>query len=112
LNEDVLPNRKSQGYDDLARRLEITYNAVTVAGYQFEERDIISFSSKNPTHNQLMQELAQITSEWRGQKLYVDKYGDGASPNAADAVMMALSSRTPFIISDDAYAFLQAHGFA
>ncbi|HTC52009.1 MAG TPA: hypothetical protein VK700_08750 [Steroidobacteraceae bacterium] len=91
--EDILPNRKSQGYDDLARRLEITFNAVTVPGYRYEERDIVSFSSKNPTHNQLLQELAQITSEWRGQKLYVDKYGDGASPNAADAVMMALAPR-------------------
>jgi phage terminase large subunit len=91
LVEDILPNRKSEGYDDLARRLEITFNAVTVPGYQYEQRDIISFSSSNPNHNQLMQELAQITSEWRGQKLYVDKYGDGASPNAADAVMMALA---------------------
>ncbi len=91
LVEDVLPNRKSEGYDDLARRLEITYNAVTVPGYQYKVQDIVSFSSANPAHNQLMQELAQITSEWRGQKLYVDKYGDGASPNAGDCVMMALS---------------------
>ena len=89
--EDILPNRKSQGYDDLARRLEVTFNAVTVPGYKYERRDIVSFASSNPTHSQLMQELAQITSEWRGQKLYVDKYGDGASPNAADAVMMALA---------------------
>jgi phage terminase large subunit len=91
LVEDILPNRKSQGYDDLARRLEITFNAVTVPGYRFDRHDIVSFSSSNPTHNQLMQELAQITSEWRNQKLFVDKYGDGASPNAADAVMMALA---------------------
>ena len=91
LVEDILPTRKSQGYDDLARRLEVTFNAVTVPGYKYDRRDIVSFSSANPTHNQLMQELAQITSEWRGQKLYVDKYGDGASPNAADAVMMALA---------------------
>jgi hypothetical protein len=74
---------------------------VTVPGYQYEKRDIVSFSSKNPTHNQLMQELAQITSEWRGQKLYVDKYGDGASPNAADSVMTALAPRNmPMVISD------------
>jgi phage terminase large subunit len=91
LVEDILPNRKSQGYDDLARRLEVTFNAVTVPGYKYDRRDIVSFASSNPSHNQLMQELAQITSEWRGQKLYVDKYGDGASPNAADAVMMALA---------------------
>lgn len=103
LVEDVLPNRKSQGYDDLARRLEITYNALTVPGYKYEQRDIVSFSSQNPTHDKLMQELAQITSEWRGQKLYVDKYGDGASPNAADAVMMALAPRQlPMRISDSA----------
>jgi hypothetical protein len=101
LVEDILPNRKSQGYDDLARRLEITYNAVTVPGYQFEVRDIVSFSSMNPAHNQLLQELAQITSEWHGQKLYIDKYGDGASPNAADAVMMALAPRRqPMRISE------------
>lgn len=100
--EDILPNRKSQGYDDLARRLEITYNAVTVPGYKFEEHDIISLSSQNPNLNQLMQELGQITSEWRGQKLYVDKYGTGASPNAGDAVMMALSPhKTGFPISDE-----------
>ena len=87
--EDILPNRKSQGYDDLARRLEITYNAVTVPGYKFDPCDIISFSSKNPNHDKLVAELAQITSEWRaGGKLYVDKYGTGASPNAADALMM------------------------
>jgi len=91
LVEDILPNRKSQGYDDLARRLEITFNAVTVPGYRYDRHDIVSFSSSNPSHNQLMQELAQITSEWRNQKLFVDKYGDGASPNAADAVMMALA---------------------
>jgi phage terminase large subunit len=91
LVEDILPNRKSQGYDDLARRLEITFNAVTVPGYRYDRHDIVSFASGNPTHNQLMQELAQITSEWRNQKLFVDKYGDGASPNAADAVMMALA---------------------
>lgn len=102
LVEDILPNRKSQGYDDLARRLEITYNAVTVPGYKYEQRDIVSFSSKNPTHDKLTQELAQITSEWRGQKLYVDKYGDGASPNAADAVMMALGSwHRPMRIADN-----------
>lgn len=91
LVEDILPNRKSQGYDDLARRLEITFMAVTVPGYKYDKRDIVSFSSLNPNHNILMQELAQITSEWRNQKLYVDKYGDGASPNAADSVMMALA---------------------
>lgn len=91
LVQDIVPNRKSEGYDDLARRLEITYNAVTVPGYKYDERDIVSFSSKNPNHNALVQELAQITSEWRGAKLYVDKYGDGASPNAADAVMHALA---------------------
>lgn len=98
---DILPNRKSQGYDDLARRLEITYNAVTMPDYKYDQRDIVSFSSKNPSHNQLMQELAQITSEWRGQKLYVDKYGDGASPNAADAVMIALAPRNmPMVFPD------------
>ncbi|MHB1870208.1 MAG: hypothetical protein ACYCT1_05065 [Steroidobacteraceae bacterium] len=102
LIEDVLPNRKSQGYDDLARRLEITYNAITVPGYKYDERDVVAFSSNNPTHDKLMQELAQITSEWRGQKLYVDKYGDGASPNAADAVMMALCQRRPMRVSDAA----------
>jgi len=102
--EDVLPNRKSQGYDELARRLEITYNALTVRGYKYEQRDIISFSSKNPAHNQLLQELAQIMSEWRGQKLYVDKYGAGASPNAADAVMIACSPQPmPMRISDSAF---------
>jgi phage terminase large subunit len=105
--EDVLPNRKSQGYDDLARRLEITYNAITVPGYQYDPNDIVSFSSKNPTHNQLMQELAQITSEWRGQKLYVDKYGDGASPNAADSIMIALAPRNmPLHFSDELLAMI------
>jgi hypothetical protein len=89
--EDILPNRKSQGYDELARRLEVTFNAVTVPGYAFLERDIISLSSKNPNHDKLIAELAQITSEWRGQKLYIDKYGEGASPNAADALMMVLA---------------------
>ena len=91
LVEDILPNRKSQGYDDLARRLEVTFMAVTVPGYRYERRDIVSLSSANPNLDQVKAELAQITSEWRGQKLYVDKYGDGASPNAADAVMMALA---------------------
>lgn len=103
LIEDVLPNRKSQGYDDLARRLEITYFAITVPDYEYEERDIVSFSSKNPNHDKLLAELAQITSEWRGQKLYVDKFGTGASPNAADSVMMALAPRQmPMCISDEA----------
>jgi phage terminase large subunit len=110
LVEDILPNRKSQGYDDLARRLEVTYNALTVEGYQYDESDIVSFSSQNPNHDKLMQELAQITSEWRGQKLYVDKYGDGASPNAADAVMIALApSQKPLAISDEVLALFTAN---
>jgi hypothetical protein len=100
LVEDILPNRKSQGYDDLARRLEITFLAVTVPGYRYDRRDIVSLSSQNPNHGKLMGELAQITSEWRGQKLYVDKYGDGASPNAADAVMMALAPTSTSFASE------------
>ena len=105
--EDVLPNRKSQGYDDLARRLEITFNAITVPGYEYDPYDIVSFSSKNPNHDKLMQELAQITSEYRGQRLYVDKYGDGASPNAADAVMIALAPRNqPLEFSEELLAML------
>jgi phage terminase large subunit len=92
LRKDVLPNRKSDGYDDLGRRLYITYCAVTIPGFKYNKRDIVSFASTNPTHGQLLQELAQIESEWRGQKIYFDKYGSGEdSPNAADSVMMALS---------------------
>ena len=113
--EDILPNRKSQGFDELARRLEITYNAVTVPGYADDQCDIISFSSNDPGHNKLVAELAQITSEWRaGGKLYVDKYGTGASPNAADALMMVMAPmqiRMSFFGADpDDEPFLQRGG--
>jgi phage terminase large subunit len=93
LRKDVLPNRKSEAYDDLGRRLLITFNAVTIPGFRYSKRDIISFDSTNPTHGQLLQELGQIESEYVGQKIYFDKYGSEGedSPNAADAVAMALS---------------------
>ncbi|HEY4215012.1 MAG TPA: hypothetical protein VGM84_26280 [Steroidobacteraceae bacterium] len=103
--KDTYLNRKSQAYDWLRYRAAETYKAVqgeTIRDFE----NILSISSKIPELNQLLAELGQITAEeTMTGKLKIDKYGDGFSPNRADAVSMAAAPRRrPFRISDDLLA--------
>jgi len=104
--KDVYLNRKSQAYDWLRYRAAETYKAVQ--GEKIRDMDnILSISSKIPELNQLVAELGQITAEeTMAGKLKIDKYGDGFSPNRADACAMAMAPRLrPMNISDE---FLEA----
>lgn len=100
--KDVYLNRKSQAYDWLRYRAAETYKAVQ--GEKVRDMDnILSISSKIPELNQLLAELGQITAEeTMGGKLKIDKYGEGFSPNRADATSMAAAPRRkPMNISDE-----------
>jgi hypothetical protein len=100
--KDVYLNRKSQAYDWLRYRAAETYKAVQ--GENIRDMDnILSISSKIPELNQLLAELGQITAEeTMAGKLKIDKYGEGFSPNRADACAMAAAPRQrPLRISDE-----------
>lgn len=91
--KDTYLNRKSQAYDWLRYRAAETYKAVQ--GEKIRNVDnILSISSTIPELNQLLAELGQITAEeTMSGKLKIDKYGEGFSPNRADAVAMAAAPR-------------------
>jgi hypothetical protein len=101
LTKDVYLNRKSQAYDWLRYRAAETYKAVQGETIRDLE-NILSISSKIPELNQLLAELGQITAEETiAGKLKIDKYGDGFSPNRADAAAMATAPRNmPLKIAD------------
>ncbi|MGH8238253.1 MAG: hypothetical protein ACREXP_14710, partial [Steroidobacteraceae bacterium] len=105
--KDTYLNRKSQAYEWLRYRAAETYKAVQ--GEKIRDMDnILSISGKIPELNQLLAELGQITAEPTiSGKLKIDKYGDGFSPNRADAVAMAAAPRRmPMRISD--FALMQS----
>lgn len=93
-NEDYFENLKAQGWWALRRRFYLTFRAV-VHGDSFKPDDLISLSSKLPELNKLVLELSQPTFvESKSGKMMVDKKPDGtASPNLADAVMIAFSPK-------------------
>jgi phage terminase large subunit len=103
--KDLYPNKKSQSYDNLRYRFALTYQVLQGDRDQQNSHHYISISSEIPAEarNQLMLELAQIcVEESPGGKLQVDKHGDGASPNAADALAMATAPRKmAWSISDE-----------
>lgn len=103
--KDTYLNRKSQAYDWLRYRAAETYKAVQ--GEKIRDMDnILSISSTIRELNQLLAELGQITAEeTTSGKLKIDKYGEGFSPNRADAVAMATAPRKRDMnISDEALA--------
>jgi phage terminase large subunit len=108
--KDWYPNKKSQSYDNLRYRFALTYQVLQGDRDHNNSHHYISISSEIPAEarNQLMLELAQITAEESpGGKLQVDKYGDGASPNASDSLAMATAPRKmPMQISDETIAAL------
>ena len=113
--KDWYPNKKSQSYDNLRYRFALTYQILQGdrARNDKDAHHYISISSEIPAEarNQLMLELAQITCEESpGGKLQVDKYGEGASPNASDALAMATAPRKmQFNISDATIEALSEH---
>ncbi|MEO8019725.1 MAG: terminase family protein [Pseudomonadota bacterium] len=99
--EDAYLNRKSQSYAWLQYRAAQTFAAVS--GEKIKSLDnILSISSTIKERNQLLSELGQIVGEdSTSGKLKIDKYGDGFSPNRADACAMATAPRKlPMVITE------------
>jgi phage terminase large subunit len=102
-NKDYYANFKAQAYMALRFRFQQTYRAV-VKGMTVDPDQIISLSSKMKDLGRLKVELSQPTYDKSiTGKILVDKAPDGvASPNEADAVMMAYAPRNMgFNISDE-----------
>lgn len=94
-NEDYFENLKAQGWWALRQRFYSTYRAV-MHGDVYDPSELISISSKLPELNTLLIELSQPTfTESKTGKITVDKKPDGAaSPNLADAVMIAYAPKS------------------
>lgn len=91
-NEDFFENYKAQSWWSLRKRFLHTYRAV-VKGMPYNPDDIISISSNAPEYNKLKIELSQpVFGESKSGKIMIIKAPDEmASPNLADAVMMAFA---------------------
>jgi phage terminase large subunit len=90
-NRDFFQNIKAQGWWMLARRFHRTYQAV-VEGIEHAPDDLISIDSRIPKLRTIEKELCQPTMGKSAQtmKTLVNKAPEGtASPNIADAIMMA-----------------------
>jgi hypothetical protein len=107
--KDAYLNRKSQAYAWLAYRAAETFKAASGEKIKCAD-DLLSISSTIPDLNQLLAELGQITAEESTSgRLKIDKYGEGFSPNRADAVAMACAPRNkPLNINDDLIGRLMA----
>lgn len=100
-NKDFFSNLKSQAWWYVADRFRNTYNAV-VNGHQFEEHELISISSDIPHLEKLKRELSTPRRDFEGasnkvkveSKKDLDKR-DVASPNLADAFIMANAPQQP-----------------
>lgn len=91
INKDFFANLKAQAWWQLRLRFERTYKAVT-HGEKYDPAELISLPSELDLVQQLVKELSQATRKpfTSTMKLVVDKQPDGtASPNLADAVVMA-----------------------
>jgi phage terminase large subunit len=103
--KDYYLNRKSQAYGWLAYRAALTHRAVN-GDMPKNADDLLFLNSKMPELNQLLAELSQITSDTTTSgKMRIDKYGEGSSPNRADALAIATAPRVmPMKISADVLA--------
>ena len=92
LNKDFFANLKAQAWWALRMRFQNTYRAV-VEGLPFDPDSIISIDPNLEELNALLSEITQPTYTINGAgKIVVDKVGEGvASPNLADALMIAFS---------------------
>lgn len=91
LNEDFYKNLKAQGWWELRRRFEKTYQMITEPYiYQYKFSELISLPSTLERLPQLKRELSQPTITYDGaMRILVDKKPDGAkSPNLGDSIMM------------------------
>lgn len=107
MNQDFFENYKAQSWMALRQRFLETYRAVN--GEKYDPSAIISINPKCSNLTQLASELCQPTRKWsKTGKLMIDKTPDDvASPNLADAVMMAFCySRPPLIFKDDLFDIL------
>ena len=98
LNRDYFANYKAQSWWSLRLRFQSTYRAV-VEGMPYDADEIIAIDPDLPELTQLTTELSQPTYSVNGAgKIVVNKMPDGAaSPNRADAVMIAYAARVqPF----------------
>lgn len=88
-NKDFFANRKAQGWWALRQRFQATHRAVT-EGAPFDPDEIISISSSDTGHQQLITELSRPTYSVNAVgKIVIDKSPDGSkSPNRGDAVMI------------------------
>jgi len=91
-NKDFFANYKAQSWWALRIRFNKTYRAV-VEGQAFDPDEIISIDSSLANREKLVAELSQPTYTINGAgKVVIDKAPDGtASPNLADAVMIAFA---------------------
>ncbi len=115
LNKDFYHNLKAQGWWMLRRRFEITYRALTEAGFTYDTEDIISLDSKMPLLQKLIKELSQPTAgPSTRMKLIVNKAPEGSkSPNLADSVMMnywPIPVRRPLMVSEAVLARMAGLG--
>jgi phage terminase large subunit len=93
-NKDFFMNRKAQGWWALRRRFQRTYRWV-VEGTPCEPDEIVSISSKCPSHMKLVAELSQPTYQTNGVgKIVIDKKPNGMkSPNLGDAAMIRFAPK-------------------
>ena len=88
-NEDFFTNRKAQAWWALRKRFLLTHQAVC-GKKAFKPDDIISLSSEIPELDELCLQLGQPTFSFTpAGKVLIDKKSGGASPDFADALMMA-----------------------
>ena len=98
LNEDFYLNLKAQAWWEVAARFRNTFNAVT-RGMEFDEGDLISIAPECDHLDALIDELATPRRDYDGSgKVKVESKKDlakrdVASPNKADAFVMAFAQR-------------------
>lgn len=100
-NKDYYANYKAQSWLHLRWKFQQTYRAVK--GMKIDPDDIISLSSTMKDLGRVVVELSQpVYDQNTAGKMLVDKQPDGvASPNEADAVMMAFAPRRAGILISD-----------
>lgn len=107
-NEDYFQNFKAQSWFSLRHRFMETHKAIS--GLPYDKDSIISIPSNLPNRAKVCVELSQpVYKENLAGKMVIDKTPDGvASPNYADAIMIAFAPRDmPMNISEE---FLRAMG--
>ena len=103
-NRDFFANLKAQAWWALRRRFEATYRALNEPGFAWRADDLISLPSGLPLLRSIEKELGQpVASQGVRMKLVVDKQPGGrASPNLADAIVMAFwpaAAKEPLVIT-------------